>query len=139
HLTFLPGVLSGLGFDVNWTHISSTVVVDTTTGRTALMRRTSPDVANAAVTYDKGAISARVSWTYNGANIDSYGDGTPTANGDTYFYAHSQIDASAIFTVTPNVQVQVQVLNVNNAVFGFFAGTPDHQFDLQREYYGQTF
>ncbi|HYK12021.1 MAG TPA: TonB-dependent receptor [Gemmatimonadales bacterium] len=139
HLTFLPGALSGLGFDVNWTHVSSSVVVDTTTGRTAMMLRTSPDVANAAVTYDKGFISARVAWTYNGANIDQYNDGTPTANGDNYFYAHSQIDASAILTVAPNVQMQLQVLNINNAVFGFFQGTPDHQFNVQREYYGQTF
>ena len=139
HLTFLPGVLSGLGFDVNWTHISSSVVVDTVTGRTAPMLRTAPDVANAAVTYDKGPISARVAWTYNGANIMSYGDGTSTANGDNYFYAHSQIDASAIITLTSTVQVQLQVLNINNAVFGFFNGTPDHAYDVQREYYGQTF
>lgn len=139
HLTFLPGVFSGLGFDVNWTHVSSSVVVDTATGRTAPMLRTSPDVANAALTYDKSFVSARVAWTYNGANITAYGDGTPTANGDNYFYAHSQIDASAIFTVTPAVQVQVQVLNINNAVFGFFNGTPGHAYDVQREYYGQTF
>jgi len=139
HLTFLPGILSGLGFDVNWTHVSSSVVVDTATGRTAPMLRTSPDLANAALTYDKGPISARVAWTYNGANIASYGDGTATANGDNYFYAHSQVDASAIITLTSNVQMQLQVLNINNAVFGFFNGTPDHPYDVQREYYGQTF
>ena len=139
HLTFLPGVLSGLGFDLNWTHVNSSVVVDTATGRTAPMRRQSPDLANVALTYDRGPVSARVAWTYNGANIDSYGDGTNTAGGDTYFYAHSQIDASAIFNVTSAVQLQLMVLNVNNAVFGFFSGTPGHAYDLQREYYGQTF
>ncbi len=139
HLTFLPGVLSGLGFDVNWTHLSSSVVVDTATGRTAMMLRTSPNVANAALTYDKGLVSARVAWTYNGANIAGYGDGTPTANGDNYFYAHSQIDASAILTLTPAVQMQLQMLNINNAVFGFFQGTPAHAFNVQREYYGETF
>jgi TonB-dependent receptor len=139
HLTFLPGILSGLGFDVNWTHVSSSVVVDTATGRTAPMLRQSPDLANAALTYDRGAVSARVAWTYNGANIAGYGDGTPTANGDNYFYAHSQIDASAIFNITPAVQMQLQVLNINNAVFGFFNGTPAHAYDVQREYYGQTF
>jgi TonB-dependent receptor len=139
HLTFLPGILSGLGFDVNWTHVSSSVVVDTTTGRTALMLRTAPDIGNASITYDKGFVSARVAWTYNGANITGYGDGTTTASGDNYFYAHSQFDASAILTITSNVQMQLQVLNINNAVFGFFNGTPDHAYDIQREYYGQTF
>jgi len=138
HLTFLPGLLGGLGFDANYTHISSQVVVDTT-GRKAPLLRQAPDLANVAVTYDRGPLSARIAWTYNGADITAYGDGTPTANGDNYFYAHSQIDASAIVTLTRNVQVQLQVLNLNNAVFGFFNGTPDQAYNVQREYYGRTF
>jgi hypothetical protein len=30
-------------------------------------------------------------------------------------------------------------LNLNNAVFGFFNGTPSHAYNVQREYYGTTF
>ena len=138
HLTFLPGVLGGLGVDVNYTHISSSVVVDTS-GRTAPLLRQAPDLANVAVTYDRGAVSARIAWTYNGPNITAYGDGSSTANGDNYFYAHSQIDGSVIFNVTPSVQMQIMALNLNNAVFGFFNGTPSHAYSVQREYYGRTF
>jgi hypothetical protein len=36
------------------------------------------------------------------------------------------------------VQLQVQGLNLNNAVFGFFQGTPTHDYAIQREYYGRT-
>ncbi|HEX4573822.1 MAG TPA: TonB-dependent receptor, partial [Gemmatimonadales bacterium] len=138
HLTFMPGILSGLGFDANYTHVSSTVVVDTL-GRQAQLLRQAPDLANVAVTYDRGRVSSRIAWTYNGANIAGYGDGSGSPSGDNYFYAHSQIDASAIVRVTRGMQVQFQVLNVNNAVFGFFNGTPDHAYNFQREYYGQTF
>ncbi|HXJ30021.1 MAG TPA: TonB-dependent receptor [Gemmatimonadales bacterium] len=138
HLTFLPGVLAGFGFDANYTRVSSKVTIDTT-GRTAQLLRQAPDLANIALTYARGALSGEVAWTYNGANITAYGDGTPTAGGDNYFYAHSQIDASLIFSVTPAAQLQLQALNLNNAVFGFFNGTPDHAFNIQREYYGRTF
>ena len=47
-------------------------------------------------------------------------------------------DASLLYTITPRVQLQVQGLNLNNAVFGFFQGSPSHDFAIQREYYGRT-
>ena len=139
HFTFLPGVLAGLGFDINWTHTDSKVLVDPASGREAPLLRQAPDIANAALLYDHGAVSARFAWTYNGPYIGSYGDGSATANGDNYFERHSQIDASVIYNVTPTVQMQLQALSLNNAEFGFFNGTPDHQFNVQREYYGRTF
>jgi len=138
HLVFLPGALSGLGFDVNWMHADSKVLVDPASGREAPLLRQAPDIANAALLYDRGPVSARFAWTYNGAYIGSYGDGSTTANGDNYFERHSQIDASVIFNITPAVQMQLQALSLNNAEFGFFQGTPDHQFNVQREYYGRT-
>jgi hypothetical protein len=43
-----------------------------------------------------------------------------------------------LYTVSPRVQLQIQGLNLNNAVFGFFQGTPSHDYSIQREYYGRT-
>lgn len=137
-LTFLPGLARGLGIDLNYTHVNSSVLVDATSGRTAALLRQSPNLANAALTYESGPITARAAWAYQGANIASYGDGLPDGLGDTYFYSHSQIDASVLYTVNPHVQLQLQALNLNNAVFGFFQGTPDHDYSIQREYYGRT-
>jgi TonB-dependent receptor len=139
HFSFLPGAWAGLGLDVNWTHVDSKVLVDPASGREAPLLRQAPDIGNAALLFDHGPVSARLAWTYNGAYIGGYGDGTPTANGDNYFEKHSQIDASVIYNVTPLVQMQLQALSLNNAEFGFFQGTPDHQFNVQREYYGRTF
>ena len=154
HLTFLPGVLNGLAFNANWTHVNSYALVpsggfdSTSTGfvpspgplRRAPLFRTSPNVGNVSGIYESGPVYARVAWVYQGPNINSYGDGTsnPTSS-DTYFYAHSQVDMSLYVTLLKKTQLQFQVLNANNAVFGFFNGTPQHQFDVQREYYGRTF
>ena len=149
-LASLPGALAGLGFDVNWTHTESSaqLLSDTAStaaglghpvARTVKLPRQSPDIANVALTYDRGRWSARAAWQYQGANITSYGDGTSTANGDTYFYAHSQIDASVIITLLGDTQLQLQGLDLNNAVFGFFNGTPGTRYGIQREYYGRTF
>ena len=135
----LPGRLSGLGFDGNWTHTESQVLVDPDANRRAPLLRQSPNIANAYLTYDQSPFSARVGWTYNGAMIDAYGDGTPTANGDNYFYPHAQVDGSVVYNATNDVQLQFMVLNLNNAVFGFYQGTPGHEFSFQREYYGPTF
>jgi TonB-dependent receptor len=136
---FLPGVLAGLGIDANYTHASSKVLVDPQSGRHAQLLRQSPDIANVYVTYDRAPFSARLGWTYNGAMISSYGDGTPTPTGDTYFCAHGQVDGSLVYSATRNIQIQAQVLNINNAPFGFFIGTPGQQYNIQREYYKQTF
>jgi TonB-dependent receptor len=137
-LVFLPGPWAGFGFDANFTHVASRGLVDPASGRYAPLQRTSPNLGNAALTYDYSALSARLGWAYQAANITSYGDGSPSPSGDTYFYAHSQLDGSVIYSFGPRVQIQLQGLNLNNAVFGFFAGTPKHDYAIQREYYGRT-
>ena len=138
-LTFLPGLFNGLGFDANYTHVDSRALVDPSTNRYAPLPRQSPNLANFGLSYDRGPVSGRAAWSYQGANIVSYGDGTPTANGDNYFYAHSQIDASLSYDFSSTLQIQLQALNLNNAVFGFFNGTPKNDYSVQREYYGRTF
>jgi len=135
----LPGWLAGFGIDANYTHTSSKVLVDPATGRQDQLLRQSPDFANVYATYDKWPVSARLGWTYNGTMIQYYGDGTPTPSGNTYFYQHGQFDGSIVYNASPNVQIQAQVLNINNAVFGFYQGTPDQRYNIQREYYRQTF
>ncbi len=149
-LFMLPGALAGLGFDVNWTHTDSRAALlsDTAstaanlghpTARFAPLPRQAENVANVAGTYDLGRVSARLAWQYQGASIYSYGDGSATAAGDTYFYPHAQIDASLAISLTRQAQLQVQGLDLNNEVFGFYNGTPDSVHSIQREVYGRSF
>ena len=146
----LPGYLAGLGFDVNWTHADSRaeLLADTASSAATLGRpvtrfaplpRQSENLANIAGTYDLGRVSARLAWQYQGQSIYSYGDGTATANGDTYLYSHAQLDASMAINLSRGAQLQIQGLDLNNAIFGFFNGTPGSVHDIQREVYGRSF
>jgi TonB-dependent receptor len=149
-LEFLPGAWSGLGFDVNWTHSDSRAAIlgDTATsgthlGQPVVMRyapfpRQAKNIGNVALTYDSRLISARAAWQYQGESIYSYGDGSATPSGDSWFFPHSQIDASVIVNVTATISVQLEGLDLNNAVFGFYNGTPGQHWANQREYYGRS-
>ena len=146
----LPGYLAGLGFDVNWTHTDSRAALLADTASTtanlgrpvtrfAPLPRQAENIANVAGTYELGRVSARLAWQYQGQSIYSYGDGSETAGGDTYFYPHAQVDASLLISLTQQAQLQVQGLDLNNEVFGFFNGTPGAKYAIQREVYGRSF
>ncbi|MEP6999940.1 MAG: TonB-dependent receptor [bacterium] len=148
-LDFLPAGWSGLGFDVNWTQVDSRAAVPTDTAKSAAtlgrpvirnapLPRQAKSLGNFALTYDSPLIGVRAAWQYQGANITSYGDGSATPSGDQWFLAHSQLDASVTVNVNTDVSLQLQGLNLNNAVFGFFNGNSDAQFSAQREYYGRS-
>jgi hypothetical protein len=72
------------------------------------------------------------------ARTSRRGDGSATPNGDSWFLPHSQIDASVTLNMSSDLSVQLQGLNLNNAVFGFYTGNSDAQFSTQREYYGRS-
>ena len=148
-LDFLPGLWRGLGFDVNWTMVDSKADVpsDTATAaatlgkpviRSAPLPRQARHVGNLALTYDSPRFSARAAWQYQGASIYTYGDGTASPSGDNWFFPHSQVDASVSLVLTRDASLQIQGLNLNNAVFGFYNGNSTAQFSNQREYYGRS-
>lgn len=149
HLDFLPAGWSGLGFDVNWTQVDSKADVPTDTStkatsigavktRSAPLPRQAKSIGNAALMYDAKRVSARVAWQYQGESIYSYGDGSATPSGDNWLFPHSQVDASVTVNITHSASFQLQGLNLNNAVFGFYNGTSAEKFSNQREYYGRA-
>lgn len=95
-------------------------------------------VADAAPTYDGKQASARAAWQYQGASIADYGDRSATTRGGNHCCAHSRIDASVLYNLTRDIQLQLQGLDLNDAVFGFFSATPSGPYAVQREFYGRT-
>jgi TonB-dependent receptor len=144
-LGFLPGLLSGLGVDTNYTYLDSKATFDPSTGRsgTALLQRTTPNAANFGLTYDRGGFSARVAATYNAATIwvynyvDGADGGLKGPNGDLYLYPHTQLDAQVSYTFKNGLEILLNGLNLNNEVFGFYFGSP--HWNNQREFYNRTF
>ena len=41
--------------------------------------------------------------------------------------------------MTRLVSIQLQGLNLNNEIFGFYNGSPSAQYSIQRETYGRSF
>jgi TonB-dependent receptor len=165
HMTFLPGALRGIGFDVNWTWVTSRATVpiqnaDSTNYITAAgdtvfpyrgkatrhapIPRQFPNLFNASLLYDYGPVSARLTGQYTAASVYSYGaDGSSNpSSADVWNYPHWQIDGSLVVTVYGATALQAQVLNLNNATFGFFQGNglpgSGHGYNIQREFYGTT-
>jgi TonB-dependent receptor len=145
HLTSLPGVLGGLGIDANYTYTKSKATFDPTTGRsgTAALQRTTPNLANFGLTYDKGGFSIRVAVAYTDASIflytyvDGAEGGLHGPLGDTYLYPHTQLDAQASYAFKNGLEIILQGQNLNNAMFGFYSGDP--HWNIQQEYYDRTY
>ena len=151
HLSFLPSFLSSLGISANYSYThSSTDGVPLRTDHPALQRQ-APNSWNISPTYDRARLSVRVGISHNDANIFSYGfqnkndDGSIAEpplgikgpHGDTYLYAHTQVDAQAAIRLRRGLQFIVSGLNLTNEVFGFYNGS--QQFPIQREFYKPTY
>jgi TonB-dependent receptor len=155
HLSYLPGALSGLGVSANYSYTMSVAHgIPFRTDSPALLRQ-APNTWNISPTYDRGPLSMRLGVSYNAANIFAYqyqnlnSDGTPMAagdltaggtagpGGDSYLYAHLQVDAQVTVRVGSQWSLVAYGLNLNNEVFGFYNGSP--QYVVQREFYQPTF
>jgi TonB-dependent receptor len=159
HLTFLPGLLSGMGVAANYSHTTSqasfpVVPIDPNpnnpflprTDHPALLRQ-APNNWNFDATYDKGPISARMGLSHNDRSIFSYfyaprKDGTDGGltgpNGDNYYYPHTQLDAQFSYRLphAHGLHLVGSFLNLTNEVFGFYQGS--EIYPIQREYYSRT-
>lgn len=145
HFRGLPGPLRGFGLSGNYSFTTSQAdaVAPSVRSDSPRLLRQAPNTWNLSPTYDRGRISARVGLAFNGANIFQYNfaDGVPggTAgpSGDVYEYTHFQVDAQADIALHNGFSLILSGLNLTNAVFGFYQGSP--QFPIQREFYHPTY
>ena len=147
-LSFLPGLLNGLGVAANYSYTTSQVKFPNgfSGGRTdhpALLRQ-APNTWNLGMTYDKARFSMRFGVSHNDANIYAYNYqatrndtdpiiGLKGPNGDIYLYAHTQFDIQGSYRMYKGLQLVVSGLNLSNEVFGFYQGSPI--YPIQREFY----
>lgn len=153
--SFLPGWLNGFGLSGNYSYTDSgTGGLFDRLDHPHLVRQ-APNTWNISPTYDRGRFSYRLGLSYNDANIFfyQYTDGsaqatTPAArgpspggltgpNGDTYLYAHFQIDMQGSVRLEKGFTFIAGILNLNNEVFGFYNGTAPYM--IQREFYKPTY
>jgi TonB-dependent receptor len=135
---FLPGMLSNLGTQLNYTHVESEIEYCTTAACTltvpADLINLSPNAWNATLYYDDGKLNARVSAAYR----DGYYQQIPAANGGTRGIAVTgksetlSIDASASYQLTERATVSLEGINLtdepNRQYHGELNGNRDSTF-----------
>jgi TonB-dependent receptor len=151
-LSYLPGMLGGLGINANYSYTDGEAngipytSGGATTYRTAPLLRQAPHTWNISPTYDRGRVSLRGGINFNSHNLYSYANVDPSCTaitcnangpaGDNYVYNHTQIDAQGSARLYKGLTFIAYGQNLNNAPFGYYNGDPKYM--VQREYYKQT-
>lgn len=129
-LDFLPGILSGLGINANYTYIESSGLPNTfvqtdpaapvhnsPNGATFKLplEQLSKHNVNVQVFYEKGPISLRAAYNWRSRFLLTAADVifpyTPIFNAAT-----GQLDASAFYSINKHIKIGVQAVNLTNEV-----------------------
>lgn len=130
-LDFLPGILSGLGVNANYTYVKSKGIPNaflSTADPGAGGPNAAPPVPgnlpleglskhnyNVQVFYEKGPLSLRASYSWRSKFLLTARDVIhpffPVYNDST-----GQLDASIFYSVTPQIKLGIQAVNLNNEV-----------------------
>lgn len=136
---FLPGFLSGLLTQLNYTFTDAkgTVLEDGDIGdpRRIPLPSAARSTFNVVVGYEKGPLSLRVAGTYRDKYLDELGD---AADEDRYVDQHFQLDISAKYWATKNIQVFGDLINLTNAPYFAYQNFEDGKRLLQYENYKFT-
>lgn len=150
HLSYLPGMLRGLGVSANYSYTASKEKgVPLRIDHPKLIDQAA-NTFNLSPTYDTKRLSMRVGLAYNGSSLFSYSYVSPTLvsgadpsglgptgpSGDVYTLPHFQVDAQGTYRIYRGLNAVVSGLNLNNEVFGYYTGSPI--FVNQREFYKPT-
>jgi len=118
--SFLPGLFSNFGTQLNYTHVESEIQYCVTATCqsfvTADLVNLSPNAWNATLYYDDGKFNARVSAAYR----DTYFQSVPGSNGALGLIPYqgktetTTIDASASYNLTDNLSISLEGLNLTD-------------------------
>jgi len=137
--SFLPGALSGLLTQINYTFTDAkgTVLEDGDIGdpRVIPLPSSSRNTFNVVLGYEKGPVSFRVAGTYRDKYLDELGD---DATEDRYVDNHFQLDISAKYWITKNIQVFGDLINLTNEPYYAYRNFEGGKRLLQYEDYSFT-
>lgn len=129
----LPDWAQGFGLQANLTLNDSKAT--TPDGRTTDLPGSSPLIYNVSAYYERYGLSARVSYQWQKAYLDSIGSGDIL--GDTYWANVSRLDASLRYAISENVQLYVDANNLTNEPGIRYQG--DFQHQIEHETFGRRY
>ncbi|SMQ69820.1 TonB-dependent receptor [Altererythrobacter xiamenensis] len=132
------GPLDGFVVQANYTFTDADGTITTVESegpRNIPLPTTSKHTANFSVGFDKGPFDIRLSGTYRDGYLDELSD---EADLDRYVDDHFQLDLSAKFRATDNLQFYYEWVNINDAEYFAFNRLGGRENLLQYEEYSWT-
>jgi len=139
---FLPGLLSGLGVQANYTYVDSSVTnpfaaANSTIPKSVPLEKLSKHSYNLVGLYERGPVTARVAWSWRGKYFDTTtGSG---ANGTTQFQKpYASLDSSISVNLNKHLAVSFDAVNLLNRMNVTYIDVPDQplQYTLNDRRYG---
>lgn len=118
-LDFLPGFLSGLGVDVNYTYTDSEVQVPGRAVKQPLFGQ-SKHIYNASLFYEKYGLSARLAANFKGAYLARLQGSGPDQ--DRYYDSNLNLDFSTSYSISKKVKVFLEMNNLLNEPLRYYHG-----------------
>lgn len=118
---FLPGMLSGLGFQGNYTYVDSELEQYGIPG-TVPADQLSKHAYNLTGIYEKGPVSLHVSYNWRSKSVQT---NSAAVNGTVWNAPQESLDISGTFYLTDWLSVKVDVVNATAAYQNQYYGTPD--------------
>lgn len=132
-LTFLPAPLDGFLVNFNYTYTDAEGRL--ADGRAIPLPAAAKHTFNAILGYEKGPVSIRLAGAYRDGYLDEIGG---DAEEDRYVRNHFQIDVSAKYRLTPNLQLFAEWVNANDATYTAYQRGPGGKRLRQYEEYSWT-
>lgn len=135
-LTFLPGLLSHTGLEVNYTYSPSDSGQTDLAGNSIPFQDNSKQQANLILWFQNDRFQARIAGNYRSKRAVSQNFGG--VNGLEMYQAPTfYVDASASWNVAPHVQIFAQISNLTNEHERYYLVWPDqvgHTTQFERRY-----
>jgi TonB-dependent receptor len=108
---FLPGPLSGLGLQTNYTRVNSSAP-NTVPGFTITLPGLSKDSYNIVAMYEKYGVSARLAYNWRSEFFESLFSGNGATNVPVMRDAYGWLDASMSYDVNPRLTLTLDATNL---------------------------
>ncbi|WBO23142.1 TonB-dependent receptor [Sphingomonas abietis] len=129
---FLPGPLSGLGMQANFTYVDSSAPGPATQGgpiTTVPLEQLSRYNYNLVGIYEKGKLSARVAYNWRSKYVVTT-QGNGTGDRPIFDKPFGELDASISYDVTPHFSLTLEGANLNDAIHSTYFGTTTEPRDV---------
>jgi TonB-dependent receptor len=128
--TFLPGALSGFGFQGNLTFLDGSF--DTNQRSDISFPGTSERIVNASIYYEKFGFSGRVSYQWRDDWLDTLGGLGVGSTGDEFRKAYENLDVTLRYDLTGNLTLYADLANLTDETYIAFLGDEGRPTEVEQ-------